>query len=74
MKAFIDRHRAPYGVEPICKVRQIAPSGYRRHAKRQRHPELRCARAQRDVALIPHIERVSRPIFRSMVLTRFGGR
>ena len=58
MKAFIDRHRATHGVEPICKVLQIAPSGYRRHAARQRHPELRCARAQRDVTLIPQIERV----------------
>jgi transposase InsO family protein len=42
----------------ICKVLQIAPSGYWRHAARQRNPQLRCARAQRDDALVPHIERV----------------
>ena len=37
---------------------QIAPSGYRRHAAEQRNPVLRCARAQRDDALIPQIQRV----------------
>lgn len=39
---------------------QIAPSGYRRHAARERNPELRCARAQRDDSLIPEIQRVWR--------------
>jgi putative transposase len=47
-----------YGVEPICKVLQIAPSGYWRHAARVRDPSLRCARAQRDDELTPHIQRV----------------
>jgi len=37
---------------------QIAPSGYRRHAAQQRNPALRSARAQRDDALVPQIERV----------------
>ena len=37
---------------------QIAPSGYWRHAAQQRNPQLRCARAQRDDTLVPHIERV----------------
>ena len=37
---------------------QVAPSGYRRHAARQRDPTLRCARVIRDDALIPEIERV----------------
>ena len=39
---------------------QIAPSGYRRHAARERSPELRCARAKRDDSLIPEIQRVWR--------------
>jgi len=39
-------------------VLQIAPSGYRRHAAAQRNPVLRCARAQRDDALMPQIQRV----------------
>jgi len=58
MKEFVDEHRDLHGVEPICKVLQIAPSGYRRHASHQRDPALRCARAQRDEGLIPQIERV----------------
>ena len=37
---------------------QIAPSGYWRHTAHQRNPQLRCARAQRDDTLAPHIERV----------------
>jgi putative transposase len=60
MRAFIDRYRNVHGVEPICRVLQIAPSGYRRHAARQRTPALRSPRAQRDAALVPHIERVWR--------------
>jgi putative transposase len=39
-------------------VLQIAPSGYRRYAAQQRHPALRCARAQRDDILVPQIQRV----------------
>lgn len=58
MRDFIDEHRDVHGVEPICKVLQIAPSGYRRHAAQQREPHRRCARAQRDDTLVPQIERV----------------
>ena len=57
---FIDEHRHVHGVEPICAVLQIAPSGYRRHAARRRDPEKRCARAKRDAVLVPEIERVWR--------------
>lgn len=58
MRAFIDRHRTTFGVEPICKALQVAPSGYWRYAARQRDRSLRCARARRDEALIARIERV----------------
>jgi putative transposase len=58
MRAFIDKHRDNFGVEPICKVLRIAPSGYRRYAAQQRDPALRCARAQRDDVLITHVERI----------------
>ncbi len=51
-------HRGTFGVEPICRALQIAPSGYRRHAARQRDPERRGARAGRDAALLPQIARV----------------
>jgi transposase InsO family protein len=39
-------------------VLQVAPSAYRRHAVRQRNPDLRSDRAKRDEALMPEIERV----------------
>ena len=58
MRTFIDRHRETYGVEPLCKLLQVAPSGYWRHVARQRNPSLRSARAQRDEFLIPQIQRV----------------
>lgn len=58
MKAFIDEHRGAYGVEPICKVMQIAPSSYWLHAQRREQPELRPARAQRDEHLVGRIEQV----------------
>ena len=58
MKNFVDQHRYTYGVEPICKVLQIAPSGYRRHAAQRRNPALRCDRARRDEMLMAQIERV----------------
>jgi putative transposase len=54
----VDAHRATHGVEPMCKVLRIAPSGYWRYAARQRRPELRSARARRDERLEPQIRRV----------------
>ena len=54
----MDRYRDRFGVEPICQVLQIAASGYRLYAARQRNPALQPARAQRDVELIPQIQRV----------------
>ncbi|WP_420488449.1 IS3 family transposase [Paraburkholderia phytofirmans] len=58
LKAFIDQHRDTFGVESICKVLRIAPSGYRRHAAQLRDPSRRCARAKRDEFLSPEIKRV----------------
>ena len=58
MRTFIDRHRETYGVEPLCYLFLFSPSGYWRHAARQRNPSLRSARAQRDELLIPQIQRV----------------
>ncbi|WP_307701677.1 IS3 family transposase [Variovorax paradoxus] len=58
LRDFIDKHRATFGVEPICKVLQVAPSGYRRHAALLREPHKRCARARRDDVLITAIQRV----------------
>ena len=58
MMDFIDQHRDVHGVEPLCTVLQIAPSGYRRHAARLRDPDKRCARAKRDETLVSEIARV----------------
>ncbi len=54
----MDQYRQTHGVEPICKVLQIAPSGYRRHAAAQRDPAKRSNRAKRDDLLAPEVERV----------------
>ena len=58
MKAYIDRYRDAYGVEPICRVLQMAPSCYWRHAARQRDPQLRSARARRDESLMADIQSI----------------
>ena len=58
MYAFIDEQREAFGIEPICKVLQVAPSAYRRHAARRRDPSLCSRRAQRDAELVPKIEQV----------------
>jgi transposase InsO family protein len=56
--AFVDEHRARFGVEPICKTLQIAPSAYWREAARRRDPALCPPRRQREAKLLPEIERV----------------
>jgi len=48
INTYIDQHRDTYGVEPICKVLQVAPSAYWRYAARLRNPEIRSDRAKRD--------------------------
>ena len=58
MVAFIDDHRAEYGVEPICAVLPIAPSTYYVHKAWEADPSLRSARAQRDEILCGEIGRV----------------
>jgi putative transposase len=58
MVAFIDEHRAAYGVEPICSVLPIAPSTYYEHRGRAEDPDRRPARAKRDDELAPKVRRV----------------
>jgi hypothetical protein len=45
MYAMIDAHHASYGVEPICRVLAIAPSGYYLHRRRVADVAQRSARA-----------------------------
>jgi transposase InsO family protein len=58
MVAFIDDHRAKFGVEPICAVLPIAPSVYYEQRGRQRDPDRCPPRVRRDHELCGHIRRV----------------
>jgi putative transposase len=58
MIAFIDDHRAAYGVEPICRVLPIAPRTYHADAAKRADPGKLSARARRDAALQADIRRV----------------
>lgn len=51
MTAFIEEHRGSYGVEPMCKILQIAPSTYYDRRAIARDPDLASARAKSDAAL-----------------------
>lgn len=44
MYVCIEAERETYGVEPICEVLAIAPSGYRAYRAQQQDPTRRCAR------------------------------
>ena len=58
MIAYIDAHRARFGVEPLCRVLQFAPSTYWSAKRRPR-----CARSFRDEGLKVEIARVHRENF-----------
>jgi transposase InsO family protein len=64
MVAFIDAHRAQYGVEPICRELPIAPSAYYEHKAREDEPARRPRRHHRDAALVGEIHRVHAENFR----------
>jgi len=56
MKDFVDQHRDAFEIEPIFKVLQIAPTGFRRYAVQRRAPSLRSQRIHREEALMPEIQ------------------
>ena len=58
MIAFIDDHPEAHGVEPVCRVLPIAPSTCHAHVASRSDPGRLSARAKRDLALKPEIERV----------------
>ena len=58
MNAYIDAHKDRFGVEPICRILQVAPSSY--YAARARPP---AARALRDAELKVEIQRVYKANF-----------
>jgi putative transposase len=49
MVDYIDAHRDEFGVEPICRVLQVAPSTYYAARRRRVNP---CARARRDAVMM----------------------
>ena len=58
MISFVDAYRDDHGVEPICRVLEIAPSTYHAHAARRARPETAPARIKRDGVLSIEIRRV----------------
>jgi putative transposase len=58
MTSFVDAYRDDHGVEPICRVLEIAPSTYHEHARRRAQPETAPARVKRDAQLKREIQRV----------------
>ena len=56
MTAFIDEHREMYGVEPICRTLQFAPSTYYDRRTIMRHPDQASARAKSDATLSVKID------------------
>ncbi len=58
MTGFVAEHRHAHGVEPICRVLEIAPSTYYSHAVREADPEVRPDRWWRDRALEVEVRRV----------------
>ena len=58
MIAFIDDHRAAYGVEPICRVLRVAPSAYHARVAERADPAKASPRARQDLVLVEQIRRV----------------
>jgi transposase InsO family protein len=58
MVAFIEEHRAEYGVEPICDQLPIAPATYYDCKMREAEPERQPPRLRRDAAVSGEIRRV----------------
>lgn len=58
MTSFIDEHRGEYGVEPICRVRPMAPSTYHECVAQRRDPWCLSPPVQRDDAMKPEVRRV----------------
>jgi putative transposase len=55
---FVDAYRDDHGVEPICRVLEIAPSTYYEHVRRRQKPETAPPRVQSDTKLMTEIRRV----------------
>lgn len=58
MISFVDAYRDKHGVEPICRVIEIAPSTYHAHVARRDKPETVPPRVKRDAMLRIEIKRI----------------
>ena len=58
MISFVDAYRDKHGVEPICRVLEIAPSNYYEQVRRRDSPETAPPRVQADIKLMIDIQRV----------------
>ena len=58
MTDFVDAYRNNHGVEPICRILEIAPSAYHERVRCRENPEAASPRAQRDSKLKEEIRRV----------------
>ncbi len=58
MIGFVEAHTREFGVEPMCRVLQIAPSTWYEHARRKADPGRLPRRAKRDGELSVYIRRV----------------
>ena len=56
--AFMDDHRGEHGVEPMCRVLDIAPSTWHAHAAARANPDLRSKRTKEDERLNAEILRI----------------
>ena len=54
----MEAHQHEFGVEPMCRVLQIAPSTWYEQARRKAEPDRLPERAKRDAELSLHIRRV----------------
>ena len=64
MVTFVDNNKAEYGVEPICRQIQIAPSSYYEHKVCERDSDRLPDRIKRDMRLELDIQRVWKDNFR----------
>ena len=58
MIGFMEAHVSDFGVEPMCRVLQIAPSTWYEHARRKADPDRLPRRVKRDAELSVQIRRV----------------
>jgi putative transposase len=59
VSVFIDEHRDLYGVEPICRALQVAPSTYYAVKQRQRTPAARTLREREALVEIQRVHEAS---------------